>query len=119
MEKALVDEITFLFYIFFSVRGHYNFNSDPVEPVYSTYFPAIFRPVVMMTKDHIVDGIPMVEQKRVVISEDTYPLKSFVNIIRKHEDIKQMLVSWIDDAKKCQNDVEKKISGLKRYTQKG
>ena len=68
-----------------------------LRPVHPTYFPEMFKPAE---------------------TEDAYPLDSFMNIIRKYEDVQQLLVTWIDDASKCQNDVQSKMSDLKNYTRK-
>jgi hypothetical protein len=65
------------------------------------------------------NGVPMYEYKREIHTEVAYPLQSFVNIIRKHEEVQQLLVTRIVDASKCQNDVQSKMSGLKNYTRKG
>jgi hypothetical protein len=145
IEKALADEINFLFYISFYVRDPLD-RRHRVEPLYLRYFPDMFKPIywtriVHMKKDfdlvqrymengvpvykhketvHMEKGIPMVEDKLEINTEvGKYPTHSFMNIIRKNKEVQQLLVTWIDDASKCQNDVQSKMSSLKNYTRKG
>lgn len=60
----------------------------------------------------------MVEHKLEINTEvGEYPTTTFMNIIRKNKEVEQLLVTWIDDASKCQNDVQSKMSGFKNYTQ--
>ncbi len=68
---------------------------------------------------HMEKAVPMVEDKLEINTEVGYPTHSFMNIIRKHKKVQRLLVTWIDDASKCQNDVQSKMSGLKNYTRKG
>ena len=106
IEKALEDEISFLFYIFFYVGDPLRRDRfQPVQstlpdlrPVHPTYFPEMFKPAE---------------------KEDAYSLESFMNVISKYEDVQQLLVIWIDDASKCQNNVQSKMSDLNNYVQKG
>ena len=65
------------------------------------------------------NGVNRFVYEQEIKTEEAQPLQSFVNIIRKHEEVQRLLVTWIDDASKCQNDVQSKISGLKNYTRKG
>jgi hypothetical protein len=143
IEKALEEEINFLFYIFFYVRDP--LLPDRVEPRYSTYFPDMSKPVYRTRTEHKVKdfdlvqrymengvpvykyketvhmekGVPMVEDKLEINTEvGKYPTTSIVNIIRKHKEVQQLLVTWIDDASKCQNDIQSKMSSLKHYTRK-
>jgi hypothetical protein len=116
-EKAFADEISFLFYTFFYVRDF--IHRDRFEPIYSTYFPSLFKPVYLTRMVHLESGVRMFEDRQEIYTGDMYPPQSFVNIIRNHEDVRQLLVSWIDDATKCQSDVQSKISGLRDYTRKG
>lgn len=144
IEKALADEINFLFYIFFYVRDP--LDRDRVEPLYSTYFPDMSKPIYWTRTEHKVKdfdlvqrymengvpvykyketvhmekGVPMVEDKLEINTEvGKYPTLSFVNIIRKHKKVQRLLVTWIDDASKFQNDVQSKMSSLKNYPRKG
>jgi hypothetical protein len=117
IEKALADEISFLFYIFFYVRDP--LDRDRFEPLYSTYFPDMFKPFYWTRTVHMENGVPMFEYKQEIKTEVAHPPQSFVNIIRKHEEVQRLLVTWLDDASKCQNDVQSKMSGLKNYTRKG
>jgi len=71
-------------------------------------------------KVHMEKGVPMVEDKMEINTEvGQYPTNLFVDIIRKHKEVQQLLVTWIDDASKCQNDIQSKMSDLKNYTRKG
>jgi hypothetical protein len=68
---------------------------------------------------HMKKGIPMVEDKPEINTEvGKYPTTSIVNIIRKHKEVQQLIFNWIDDASRCQNDVQSKISSLKNYMRK-
>jgi hypothetical protein len=145
IEKALEDEINFLFYISFYVRDPLD-RRHRVEPLYLRYFPDMFKPIywtrtVHMEKDfdlvqrymengvpvykyketvHMEKGVPLVEDELEINTEvGKYPLHSFMNIIRRHKKVQQLLVTWIDDASKCQSDVQSKMSSLKNYTRKG
>jgi hypothetical protein len=134
IEKALADEINFLFYISFYVRDPDD-RRRRVEPLYLRYFPDMFKPIywtrtVHMKKDfdlvqrYMENGVPVYKHKETVHMEintevGKYPTTSIVNIIRKHKEVQQLLVTWIDDASKCQNDVQSKMSSLKNYTRKG
>ena len=141
IEKALADEINFLFYISFYVRDPLD-RGRLVEPLYLRYFPDTFKPIywtrtvhmdlvqrymengvpVYKYKQtvHMEEGVPLVEDKLEINTEvGKYPTHSFMNIIRKHKEVQQLLVTWIDDASKCQNDVQSKMSSLKNYTRKG
>ncbi len=117
IEKALAEEISFLFYMFLYVRDI--FRRSRIEPIYSTYFPAIFKPVTWIQTVHLINGVPMTESRQEIRTEDIDPLQSSVNIIRKHEDVQQLLGSWIDDATKFQNDVQSKLSRLKDHARIG
>ncbi|MGB6531136.1 MAG: hypothetical protein WBF33_23760 [Candidatus Nitrosopolaris sp.] len=119
IEKALADEISFLFYIFFYVRDPLDRHMHRTEPLYSTYFPDMFKPFYWTRTVHMENGVNRFVYEQEIKTEEAQPLQSFVNIIRKHEEVQRLLVTWIDDASKCQNDVQSKISGLKNYTRKG
>ena len=114
IEKALADEINFLFYIFFYVRDPLD-RRQRVEPLYPRYFPDMFKPIYWMR-----DGVPVIKEPLEINTEvGKYPTTLILNINRKHKEVQQLLVTWIDDASKCQNDIQSKMSDLKNYTRKG
>src|SRR5215469_4278175 len=120
IEKALADEINFLFYVSFYVRDPLD-RRHPVELLYLRYFPDMFKPIywmrtVHMEKDfdlvqrymengvpvykyketvHMEKGVPMVEDKLEINTEvGQYPTNLFVDIIRKDKEVQQFLVTW-------------------------
>jgi hypothetical protein len=60
IEKALADEINFLFYIFFYVRDP--LDRDRVEPLYSTYFPDMSKPVYRTRTVHMKKDFDLVQR---------------------------------------------------------
>ena len=101
--------------IYWTRTEHMEKDFDLVQRYMENGVPVYkYKETVHMEKD-----VPMVEHKLEINTELGYPTTSIVNIIRKHKEVQQLLDTWIDDASKCQNDVQSKMSSLKHYTRKG
>jgi hypothetical protein len=90
MERAYADEISFLYYIFLYVHDP---HIDVYEPVYSTYFPTVFKQID---------------------TQKAHPPPLFLNIINTDNNVREMVVHWTNDSAKCQTEVQTLMSYFKR-----